>query len=94
MPKYATLPAEKQIRTPKPPCGKASSDLSYACIYDGCNKTYIHEDKLKRHYRAVHPGHVFDVTRNEIDEASDQDAYAGKRVNVKSQQNMLRPNWK
>ncbi|CAN6543258.1 unnamed protein product [Malus baccata var. baccata] len=95
VPKYAILlPAEKQIRTPEPPYDNASSDRPYACIYDGCSKTYFHEDKLKLHYRKMHPGHVFDVARNDIDEASDQDAYAGKRVNVKSQQNMLRPNWK
>lgn len=106
VPKYATPPAEKQIKTPKPPAGgygSASSDRPYACPYEGCEKAYIHEYKLKLHLRREHPGHMSDENAenapnnadNEMDEASDQDAYAGKRVNGKSQkQNRPKPNLK
>ncbi|CAL2236457.1 unnamed protein product [Prunus armeniaca] len=106
VPKYATPPAEKQIKTSKPPAGvygSASSDRPYACPYEGCEKAYIHEYKLKLHLRREHPGHMSDENAenapnnadNEMDEASDQDAYAGKRVNGKSQkQNRPKPNLK
>ncbi|XP_022726209.1 zinc finger transcription factor YY1-like isoform X3 [Durio zibethinus] len=104
--KYAT-PTEKITKTPKPTggaYGSASSDRPYACPYEGCEKAYIHEYKLKLHLRREHPGHMSDENAenattnadNEMDEASDQDAYAGKRVNGKSQkqQSRAKPNVK
>nr|KJB16120.1 hypothetical protein B456_002G214700 [Gossypium raimondii] len=104
--KYAP-PLEKIVKTPKPTggaYGSASSDRPYACPYEGCEKAYIHEYKLKLHLRREHPGHMSDENAenatanvdNEMDEASDQDAYAGKRVNGKSQkqQSRAKPNLK
>ncbi|PPD77064.1 hypothetical protein GOBAR_DD26002 [Gossypium barbadense] len=104
--KYAP-PLEKIVKTPKPTggaYGSASSDRPYACPYEGCEKAYIHEYKLKLHLRREHPGHMSDENAenatanadNEMDEASDQDAYAGKRVNGKSQkqQSRAKPNVK
>ncbi|KAH1122855.1 hypothetical protein J1N35_006015 [Gossypium stocksii] len=104
--KYAP-PLEKVVKTPKPTggaYGSASSDRPYACPYEGCEKAYIHEYKLKLHLRREHPGHMSDENAenatanadNEMDEASDQDAYAGKRVNGKSQkqQSRAKPNVK
>ncbi|OMO92241.1 Zinc finger, C2H2 [Corchorus olitorius] len=106
-PKYVTPPPEKITKTPKSTggaYGSASSDRPYACPYDGCEKAYIHEYKLKLHLRREHPGHMSDENvenatanvDNEMDEASDQDAYAGKRVNGKSQkqQSRAKPNVK
>lgn len=101
-----TPPSEKQNKTPKPSSGvyaSASSDRPYACPYEGCEKAYIHEYKLKLHLRREHPGHTSDENAenaaanadNEMDEASDQDAYGGKRVNGKSQkQSRPKPNLK
>ncbi|XP_030955278.1 zinc finger transcription factor YY1 isoform X2 [Quercus lobata] len=101
-----TPPSEKQNKTPKPSSGvyaSASSDRPYACPYEGCEKAYIHEYKLKLHLRREHPGHTSDENAenaaanadNEMDEASDQDAYVGKRVNGKSQkQSRPKPNLK
>ncbi|KAK9929092.1 hypothetical protein M0R45_026201 [Rubus argutus] len=106
VPKYAIPSSEKQTKTPKPPAGvygSASSDRPYACPYEGCEKAYIHEYKLKLHLRREHPGHMSDENAenapnnadNEMDEASDQDVYAGKRVNGKSQKtNRAKPNLK
>lgn len=103
--KYAT-PPEKVSKIPKPPAGvygSASSDRPYACPYEGCEKAYIHEYKLKLHLRREHPGHMADenaenatpAVDNEMDEASDQDAYGGKRVNGKNQkQSRAKPNLK
>ncbi|XVE67438.1 hypothetical protein DITRI_Ditri08aG0160900 [Diplodiscus trichospermus] len=101
--KYAT-PSEKITKTPKPTgaaYGSASSDRPYVCPYESCDKAYIHEYKLKLHLRREHPGHMSDENAtlnadNEMDEASDQDAYAGKRVNGKSQkqQSRAKPNVK
>ncbi|PPS11450.1 hypothetical protein GOBAR_AA09178 [Gossypium barbadense] len=104
--KYAP-PLEKIVKTTKPTggaYGSASSDRPYACPYEGCEKAYIHEYKLKLHLRREHPGHMSDENAenatanadNEMDEASDQDAYAGKRVNGKSQkqQSRAKPNVK
>ncbi|XP_021888765.1 zinc finger transcription factor YY1 isoform X2 [Carica papaya] len=103
--KYTT-PPEKISKTPKPPAGvygSGSLDRPYACPYDGCEKAYIHEYKLKLHLRREHPGHMSEENAenatlnadNEMDEGSDQDAY-GKRVNVKSQkqQGRSKPNLK
>ncbi|KAI9177887.1 hypothetical protein LWI28_020339 [Acer negundo] len=95
VPKYAT-PPERIIKTPKPPSavyGSASSDRPYACPYEGCEKAYIHEYKLKLHLKREHPGHMPDEVAenatpnadNEMDEGSDQDVYVGKRSNGKSQ---------
>lgn len=101
-----TPPTEKQTKTPKTPAGvygSASSDRPYACPYEGCEKAYIHEYKLKLHLRREHPGHMSDENvenapanpDNEMDEASDQDPYGGKRVSSKSQkQNKPKPNLK
>ncbi|KAL5567304.1 hypothetical protein UlMin_030468 [Ulmus minor] len=85
--------SEKQTKAPKPTSGgaygSASSDRPYACPYEGCEKAYIHEYKLKLHLRREHPGHTSDENAdnaptnadNDMDEASDQDAYVGKRGN-------------
>ncbi|EXB29021.1 putative zinc finger protein [Morus notabilis] len=106
--KYAPAP-EKPAKTPKPAAGvygSASSDRPYACPYEGCEKAYIHEYKLKLHLRREHPGHMSDENAenaattanadNEMDEGSDQDAYGGgKRVNGKTQkQNKFKPSLK
>lgn len=95
VPKYVP-PAEKLTKTPKPSggvYGSAASDRPYSCPYEGCEKSYIHEYKLKLHLRREHPGHISDENAenaqanidNEPDEGSDQDAYVGKRGNGKSQ---------
>ncbi|MED6143154.1 Transcriptional repressor protein yy1 [Stylosanthes scabra] len=93
VPKY-TLPSEKQSKPTKPASGtygSASSDRPYACPYEGCEKAYIHEYKLKLHLKREHPGHDENAVRaqanadNEMDEASEQDAYGRKRSNGKSQ---------
>lgn len=106
VPKYAVPPSEKQTKTPKTPAGvygSASSDRPYACPYEGCEKAYIHEYKLKLHLRREHPGHMSDenaehapnTVDNEMDETSDQDVYAVKRANGKSQKtNRAKPNLK
>ncbi|KAF2319911.1 hypothetical protein P3X46_024495 [Hevea brasiliensis] len=103
--KYTT-PPEKITKVSKPSAvayGSASSDRPYACPYEGCIKAYIHEYKLKLHLRKEHPGHMSDENAenaspnadNEMDEASDQDAYAEKRVNGKSRkQSRPKPNLK
>lgn len=105
VPRYAT-PPERITKTPKPPAGvygSASSERPYACPYEGCEKAYIHEYKLKLHLKREHPGHMSDENAenattnadNEMDEGSDQDAYAGKRVNGKSQKkSRAKPNLK
>ncbi|XP_031504569.1 zinc finger transcription factor YY1 isoform X1 [Nymphaea colorata] len=85
---------EKLHCTPKPPAavyGSASSDRPYACPYEGCGKSYIHEYKLNLHLRREHPGHNAEENGkhaahdmdNEMDEASDQDAYASKSGSMK-----------
>ncbi|GKV32239.1 hypothetical protein SLE2022_040050 [Rubroshorea leprosula] len=105
--KYAT-PPEKTPKATKSSGGAhssaASADRPYACPYEGCEKAYIHEYKLKLHLKREHPGHMSDENaenatvnaENENDEASDQDAYAGKQVNGKSkrQQSRAKPNIK
>ncbi|CAA2985003.1 uncharacterized zinc finger At4g06634 [Olea europaea subsp. europaea] len=71
-------PAEKPVKNPKSyagASGASSADRPYTCPYEGCEKAYIHEYKLNLHLRREHPGHFPD----EMDEASDQDAHAGKR---------------
>ncbi|KAI3890448.1 hypothetical protein MKW92_042623 [Papaver armeniacum] len=84
-----TPPVEKTPAAVKPPAvvyGSASSDRPYACPYEGCDKSYIHEYKLNLHLRREHPGHnpeehVGKRAReadNEMDEGSDQDMYGGK----------------
>ncbi|XP_010246046.1 PREDICTED: uncharacterized zinc finger protein At4g06634 [Nelumbo nucifera] len=84
-----TPPSEKLPNTSKPSAvgyGSASSDRPYACPYEGCDKCYIHEYKLNLHLKREHPGHNLEENGkhaatdadNEMDEASDQDAYAGK----------------
>ncbi|KAK9286663.1 hypothetical protein L1049_015063 [Liquidambar formosana] len=101
-----TPPSEKPTKISKPSAGvygSASSDRPYSCPYDGCEKAYIHEYKLKLHLRREHPGHLSDENAenalpnndNEMDEASDQEAYGGKRGNGKSQkQSKPKPNLK
>ena len=95
MPKYIP-PVEKVTKSSKPSAGvygNASSDRPYSCPYEGCEKSYIHEYKLKLHLRREHPGHISDEPAenappnidNEADEGSDQDAYVSKRGNDKSQ---------
>ncbi|XP_047975735.1 zinc finger transcription factor YY1-like [Salvia hispanica] len=89
--------------TPRSTTGPASSDRPHACPYEGCEKAYIHEYKLNLHLRREHPGHFPDEnakanqqnTEHEMDEGSDQDAYAGKRGNSKvRKQSRPKPNLK
>lgn len=95
--KYSS-PAEKPVKTPKSTptsyaSASASSERPYACPYQGCEKAYIHEYKLNLHLRREHPGHFEkenaksgqSTAENEMDEASDLEAYAGKRRNDKTQ---------
>ncbi|KAK7246889.1 hypothetical protein RIF29_41759 [Crotalaria pallida] len=101
-----TPPSEKQTKTPKPSSatyGSASSDRPYACPYEGCEKAYIHEYKLRLHLKREHPGHDENAVHlvanadNVMDEASDQDAVygGGKPSNGKSQkQSRPKPNLK
>ncbi|XP_057962796.1 zinc finger transcription factor YY1 [Malania oleifera] len=102
--KYAPVP-EKPTKTSKPAgaYGSASSDRPYSCPYEGCEKSYIHEYKLNLHLRREHPGHIPEDNAknaplnvdNEVDEASDQDGYVGKRSNGKSmKQSRSKPNMK
>ncbi|KAK9678009.1 hypothetical protein RND81_11G181600 [Saponaria officinalis] len=91
-----TPPVEKPVKTPRvtpATYGSASSDRPYACPYEGCSKAYIHEYKLNLHLRREHPGHYADDNAktpqthnvdNELDEASDHDAYASIRTNFKN----------
>ncbi|KAH0686711.1 hypothetical protein KY284_017264 [Solanum tuberosum] len=94
-PKY-TPPVEKPVKTPKSSSaayGSSSSDRPYSCPYEGCDKSYIHEYKLNLHLRNMHPGHfpeenarnVQSTADNEMDEGSDQDAYAARRGNGRIQ---------
>ncbi|CAL9231962.1 unnamed protein product [Arabidopsis halleri] len=98
-PKY-TPPAEKVSRTVKTPAAVygPSSDRPYACPYEGCEKAYIHEYKLKLHLKREHPGHLpEEITdtptlnkhngsdRNDVDDGSDQDLYRKHASNGKSQ---------
>lgn len=101
-----TQPPEKLTKTSKPSAaatnyGSASSDRPYCCPYEGCEKAYIHEYKLNLHLRREHPGHFGDenpkntpsAIDNDMDEGSDQDAYARKRGNSKIQkQSKPKPN--
>ncbi|KAL2513727.1 putative zinc finger protein [Forsythia ovata] len=99
-------PAEKTVKNPKSSAGASgasSADRPYTCPYEGCEKAYIHEYKLNLHLRREHPGHFPDEnakntranTENEMDEASDQDVYGGKRGNGKIQKKSRpKPNMK
>ncbi|KAJ1385783.1 Zinc finger C2H2-type [Sesbania bispinosa] len=101
-----TPPLEKQTKTTEPSGGAygyASSDRPYACPHEGCEKAYIHEYELRLHLKREHPGHMSDENTehsqvnadNEMDEASDQDAYGGKWSNGKIQkQSSVKPNLK
>lgn len=102
-----TPPVEKPLKsTPKPSVGvySASSDRPYTCPYEGCDKAYMHEYKLNLHLRREHPGHYAEENvktpqpnhaDNEMDEASDQDAYATKRSSGKNlKQSKPKPNIK
>ncbi|XP_050210980.1 zinc finger transcription factor YY1-like [Mercurialis annua] len=92
---YATPTPEKTPKVPKPSAGVYATptpDRPYACPFEGCLKSYIHEYKLKLHLRKEHPGRTSDENAenaspnggNEMDEGSDQDAYGEKkRVNGK-----------
>lgn len=100
--KYAT-PPEKITKASKPSGGVNSSaatsvDRPYACPYEGCEKDYIHEYKLKLHLKREHenPETAAANAENEIDEASDQEVLAVKRANSKTQrlQNRAKPNTK
>ncbi|CAI9103793.1 OLC1v1002352C2 [Oldenlandia corymbosa var. corymbosa] len=106
LPKYTT-PEQKPVKTPKASTAGAynspSSDRPYVCPYEGCEKAYIHEYKLNLHLRREHPGHFKEETPknvqptagNDVDEASDHDAYAAKRGNEKMQkQSRPKPNLK
>lgn len=105
VPKYVP-PPEKPAKAAKSSAaayGSGSSDRPYSCPYEGCEKAYIHEYKLNLHLRREHPGHLPDENAknaqanvdNEMDEASDQDAYASKRGTGKVQkQSRPKPNLK
>lgn len=92
-------PTERPLKTPKPAAATRASALSnrpYTCPYEGCDKAYIHEYKLNLHLRREHPGHFKEnaktaptTTYNNMDEASNQDAFAVKQINDKKQR---RPN--
>ncbi|CAA7027467.1 unnamed protein product [Microthlaspi erraticum] len=99
-PKY-TPPAEKVSRAVKTPAGgygPATSERPYACPYDGCEKAYMHEYKLKLHLKREHPGHLQEentenptptkhngIDRNNVDDGSDQGFYRKHASNGKSQ---------
>ncbi|KAK4254428.1 hypothetical protein QN277_009813 [Acacia crassicarpa] len=97
--KYNTPPSEKPTKATKPSgsaYASASSDRPFVCPYEGCEKAYIHEYKLKLHLKREHPGHGDENVAenaqannnnadNEMDEASDADAYGGKRSNGRIQ---------
>ncbi|KAF7842776.1 zinc finger transcription factor YY1-like isoform X1 [Senna tora] len=102
-----TPPSEKPTKASKPSGGvysSASSDRPFACPYEGCEKAYIHEYKLKLHLKREHPGHSdenilenaqVNNADNEMDDASDQDAYGVKRSNGRSQKrSKTKPNLK
>ncbi|CAH2063148.1 unnamed protein product [Thlaspi arvense] len=107
-PKY-TPPAEKVSRSVKASAavyGSASLDRPHACPYEGCEKAYIHEYKLKLHLKREHPGHLQEENtenqtpnkhngsdRNDLDEGSDQEFYRkpGKSQTHK-QQSRAKPN--
>ncbi|CAH8350213.1 unnamed protein product [Eruca vesicaria subsp. sativa] len=92
-PKY-TPPAEKVSRTPKTPAtvyGSASSERPYSCPYEGCEKAYIHEYKLKLHLKREHPGHLQEENaekptpnKHELEESSDQEFYRKHASNGKN----------
>ncbi|CAN8244687.1 unnamed protein product [Cochlearia groenlandica] len=103
-PKY-TPPAEKVSRAVKTPAtvyGSASLDRPYACPYQGCEKAYIHEYKLKLHLKREHPGHLQEentdnhalkTARNGVDEGSDQDLRSNNgRNQTHKQQSRSKPN--
>ncbi|KAF6139411.1 hypothetical protein GIB67_026253 [Kingdonia uniflora] len=77
-----TLPPEKPpvVVHHKP----AFMDRPYACPYEGCDKSYIHEYKLNLHFKREHPGHNnaddngnkhAPEVDNDMDEGSDHDPY-------------------
>jgi hypothetical protein len=47
----------KSSATPPAP----SADRPYVCLYDSCDKAYIHEYKLNLHLRKEHPNHDLDA---------------------------------
>ncbi|KAJ4907468.1 putative zinc finger protein [Raphanus sativus] len=73
-----TPPAEKVSRTPKTPAAtvyaSASLERPYTCPYEGCDKAYIHEYKLKLHLKREHLPEENSKTPN-LEEGSDQDVY-------------------
>lgn len=89
-----TPAVEKPPKVSKPSSGaygSASADRPFACPYEGCEKAYIHEYKLKLHLRREHPGHMAEENPesapaaahnpdHEMDEASDPEAYVVKRT--------------
>lgn len=87
-----TPPAEKASRTPKTPSatvyGSASLERPYACPYEGCDKDYIHEYKLKLHLKREHlpqENNNNTPTKHDLEEGSDQDFYRKHASNGKSQ---------
>ncbi|KAI9082071.1 hypothetical protein K1719_035996 [Acacia pycnantha] len=105
--KYNTPPSEKPTKATKPSGSAyafASSDRPFVCPYEGCEKAYIHEYKLKLHLKRAHPGHGDENVAenaqannnnadNEMDEASDADAYGGKKSNGRIQKPMKEENY-
>ncbi|KAK7292861.1 hypothetical protein RJT34_15716 [Clitoria ternatea] len=100
-----TPPLKKQSKASKPSgatYGSASSNRPYACPYEGCEKAYIHEYKLRLHLKREHPGHTTDENavhalanaHNKMDVASDQDAYGMKRSNTSQKQSRPKPIFK
>ncbi|CAH8382306.1 unnamed protein product [Eruca vesicaria subsp. sativa] len=96
-----TPPAEKVSRTPRTPAaatvhGSASLERPYTCPYEGCDKAYIHEYKLKLHLKREHPGHLPEENNNNTpnkhdleEEGSDQVFY---RKHAGKQQSRAKPN--
>uniref|UniRef100_A0A1D1Z853 Putative zinc finger protein At4g06634 n=1 Tax=Anthurium amnicola TaxID=1678845 RepID=A0A1D1Z853_9ARAE len=83
-------PVEEKVHVAPKPAAAIYSDRPYACPYEGCGKSYIHEYKLKLHLRREHPGHNLEngkrtpVVEHDTEDASEQDAHIGKAVPSKA----------
>ena len=58
---------EERAAAPPKPSAAPFSDRPYACPYEGCDKSYIHEYKLKLHLRREHPGHDAENEKQEAE---------------------------
>ncbi|MQL72761.1 hypothetical protein Taro_005121 [Colocasia esculenta] len=77
-------PVEEKVAIAPKPAAAVYSDRPYACPYEGCGKSYIHEYKLKLHLRREHPGHNLEngkrtpTVEHDLDDAVEQDPHLGK----------------